>query len=69
MAICPNCNQFIYWVIVKGKVFAIPFAYSDINSEKHELLKFNDFEEVRCPKCYGELPIKNIDELIKYLNS
>jgi len=51
-------------VIVKGQAFAIPFSYTDVKSEKAEILKYNEIKEVRCPKCCGKLPINNFEELI-----
>mgnify|MGYP000338941218 CR=1 FL=1 len=42
---CPICGEEIYWVIVKGKVLAIPFSYTDVKSEKAEILKYNEIKE------------------------
>jgi len=64
MAKCPLCGENIYWVIVKGQVFAIPFSYTDVKSEKAEILKYNEIKEVRCPKCFGKLAINNFEELV-----
>jgi len=64
---CPLCGENIYWVIVKGQVFAIPFSYTDVKSEKAEILKYNEIKEVRCPKCCSKLPINNFEELLLYL--
>jgi len=63
---CPVCGEEIYWVIVKGKVFAIPFSHSDAKSEKAEILKYNEIKEVRCPKCCGKLSINNFEELLLF---
>ena len=66
MAKCPLCGENIYWVIVKGQVFAIPFSYTDMKSEKAEILKYNEIKEVRCPKCCGKLSINNFEELLLF---
>jgi len=63
---CPACGEEIYWVIIKGKVFAIPFSYADVKSEKAEILKYNEIKEVRCPKCCGKIPINNFEELLLF---
>ncbi len=61
---CSVCGEEIYWVIVKGKVFVIPFSYTDVKSEKAGILKYNEIKEVRCPKCFGKLAINNFQELV-----
>ena len=66
MSKCPLCGEEIYWVIVKGKVFVIPFSYTDVKSEKAEILKYNEIKEVRCPKCFGKLAINNFEELVLF---
>ena len=63
---CPFCNQEIYWVIVKGAIFAVPFSYKDIQSEKAELLKYNEIKGVFCPKCFEKLNINTFQELIEF---
>ena len=66
MTKCPFCKKEIYWVIVKGKVFSIPFSYKDINSDRAKLLKYNEIQSVHCSKCFAPLKINNIKELIKF---
>ena len=66
MPSCPVCGEEIYWVIVKGKVFSIPFFYADVKSEKAEILKYSEIKEVRCPKCCGKIPISNFEELLLF---
>jgi len=66
MVRCPVCGEEIYWVIVKGTVFAIPFSYTDVKTEKAEILKYNEIKEVRCPKCCGKLSINNFEELLLF---
>ena len=68
MVSCPACHQEVYWVIVKGKVFAIPFSYRDIQSEKAELLKYNEIKEVCCPKCFSKLNISSFEDLVEFLS-
>jgi len=64
---CPACDEEIYWVIVKGKVFSIPFSLRDVDSEKAEFLKYNTIFAVYCPKCFQKLSIRNYQELIGFL--
>jgi len=68
MSKCPLCGEEIYWVIVKGRVFAVPFSYKDMKSELAEFLKYNTFRAVYCPYCFGELDISNFEELVKFLS-
>jgi len=68
MSRCPLCGETIYWVIVKGRVFAIPFSYTDVKSEKAEFLRYNTVCGVYCPKCFGELNINNFEELVEFLS-
>ena len=65
---CPICSEEIYWVIVKGKVFVVPFSYTDIKSEKAELLKYNTVCGVYCPRCFGKLNMNSIGEIIAFFS-
>ena len=66
---CPHCGEEIYWVIIKGKVFAVPFSYKDVESEKAELLKYNTIKEIYCPKCFQRLRIYSFEDLIKFFEN
>ncbi len=67
MVKCPACGEEIYWVIVRGKVFSIPFSLRDVDSEKAEFLKYNIIFAAYCPKCFQKLNIRNYQELIEFL--
>ena len=68
MAKCPLCGENIYWVIVKGQVFAIPFSYTDVKSEKAEFLRYNTVCNVYCPKCFGKLNMNSVEEIIAFFS-
>jgi len=67
MVRCPACDEEIYWVIVRGKVFSIPFSLKDVDSEKAGYLKYNTIFAVYCPKCFQKLNIRDYQELIRFL--
>ena len=66
MSKCPLCGEEIYWVIVKGRVFVVPFSYKDMKSELAEFLKYNTICGVCCPKCFRKLNIHSFEELIEF---
>jgi len=68
MSKCPLCGEGIYWVIVKGRVFAVPFSYKDMKSELARFLKYNTICGVYCPKCFGKLNINNFEELVEFFS-
>ena len=65
---CLICSEEIYWVIVKGQVFAIPFSYTDVKSEKAEFLRYNTVCSVYCPKCFGKLNMNSVEEIIAFFS-
>jgi len=69
MSKCPLCGEEIYWVIVKGRVFAIPFSYTDVKSEKAEFLRYNTVCSVYRPKCFGKLNMNSIEEIIAFFST
>ena len=68
MSKCPLCGKEIYWVIVKGRVFAVPFSYKDTESELARFLKYNTTCGMYCPKCFGKLNINKFEELVEFLS-